>query len=58
MESFYRLGIKFVKLFWNSTLVIAALQQHESDLAAGALVVIDASKCRVRVLPLQPNGPW
>jgi predicted nuclease of predicted toxin-antitoxin system len=34
------------------SLVIAALRQHESDLAAGALVVIDASKCRVRVLPL------
>jgi predicted nuclease of predicted toxin-antitoxin system len=34
------------------SLVIATLRQHESDLAAGALVVIDASKCRVRVLPL------
>jgi predicted nuclease of predicted toxin-antitoxin system len=33
-------------------LVIAALRQHESYLAAGALVVIDSSRCRVRVLPL------
>jgi predicted nuclease of predicted toxin-antitoxin system len=31
--------------------VIAALRQHDSDLAAGALVVVDESKCRVRVLP-------
>jgi predicted nuclease of predicted toxin-antitoxin system len=33
-------------------LVIAALTQHEADLAAGALVVVDERKCRVRVLPL------
>jgi predicted nuclease of predicted toxin-antitoxin system len=32
--------------------VIAALRQHDADLAAGALVVVDESKCRVRVLPL------
>jgi len=32
-------------------LVIAALRQHESDLAAGALVMVDVSRCRVRVLP-------
>ena len=31
--------------------VIAGLRQHESDLAAGALVVIDAKRFRVRVLP-------
>lgn len=31
--------------------VIAALRQHESDLAAGALIVIDAKRFRVRVLP-------
>jgi predicted nuclease of predicted toxin-antitoxin system len=31
--------------------VVAALRQHEADLAAGALVVIDESKCRVRILP-------
>jgi predicted nuclease of predicted toxin-antitoxin system len=33
-------------------LVIAALRQHESDLAAGALVVVDERRSRVRVLPL------
>jgi predicted nuclease of predicted toxin-antitoxin system len=33
-------------------LVVAALRQHERDLAGGALVVVDASRCRVRVLPL------
>lgn len=33
-------------------LIIAALRQHETDLAAGALVVVDERKCRVRVLPL------
>lgn len=32
--------------------VIAALRQHEAALAAGALVVVDAKKSRVRVLPL------
>jgi predicted nuclease of predicted toxin-antitoxin system len=32
--------------------VVAALRQHEADLAAGALVVVDESKFRVRVLPL------
>src|SRR6266576_6295141 len=32
--------------------VIAALRQHDAALMAGALVVIDAKKCRVRVLPL------
>jgi predicted nuclease of predicted toxin-antitoxin system len=38
-------------------LVIAALQQHDAALAAGALVVVEEKKCRVRVLPLQtpPN---
>jgi predicted nuclease of predicted toxin-antitoxin system len=33
-------------------LVIAALRQHEADLAAGAIVVVDERKLRVRVLPL------
>jgi predicted nuclease of predicted toxin-antitoxin system len=33
-------------------IVVAALKQHESDLASGALVVIDESKSRVRVLPI------
>lgn len=32
--------------------VIAALRQHDAALAAGALVVIDLKKSRVRVLPL------
>ncbi|MEQ1826894.1 MAG: DUF5615 family PIN-like protein [Pirellula sp.] len=32
--------------------VVAALTQHETDLAAGALVVVDKSKSRVRVLPI------
>jgi predicted nuclease of predicted toxin-antitoxin system len=33
-------------------LVIAALRQHESALVAGAIVVVDKRKARVRVLPL------
>jgi predicted nuclease of predicted toxin-antitoxin system len=33
-------------------IVIAALRQHDSALAAGALVVVDVKKSRVRVLPL------
>ena len=33
-------------------IVLAALQQHESDLVSGALVVVDESKSRVRVLPI------
>lgn len=32
--------------------VLAALDQHEADLASGALVVVDESRCRVRVLPM------
>ncbi|MEQ8847442.1 DUF5615 family PIN-like protein [Botrimarina sp.] len=32
--------------------VAAALRQHEADLAAGALVVVDEARARVRVLPL------
>ena len=32
--------------------VIAALKQHEADLASGALVVLDQSRTRVRVLPI------
>ncbi len=35
-----------------SSIVAAALQQHESDLADGALVVVDESKSRVRILPI------
>lgn len=33
-------------------LVIAALRQHDTDLANGALVVVDESRSRVRVLPI------
>ncbi len=33
-------------------IVVAALNQHESELAAGALVVVDESKSRVRILPI------
>ncbi len=32
--------------------VASALQQHQSELAAGAIVVIDPSKLRVRILPI------
>ncbi len=32
--------------------VIAALRQHDAALAAGALVVVDVRKSRVRVFPL------
>jgi predicted nuclease of predicted toxin-antitoxin system len=33
-------------------IVLAALKQHQEDLALGALVVVDAAKSRVRVLPI------
>ena len=33
-------------------LIDAALNQHESALSSGALVVVDESRSRVRVLPL------
>jgi predicted nuclease of predicted toxin-antitoxin system len=32
--------------------VIAALRHHDADLAAGALVVVDVRRYRVRVLPI------
>jgi hypothetical protein len=32
--------------------VVAAINQHASELLAGALVVIDCSTARVRILPL------
>ncbi|MCO6048038.1 DUF5615 family PIN-like protein [Aeoliella sp. ICT_H6.2] len=35
-----------------ASLVVAALKQHESDLESGALVVVEESKLRVRVLPI------
>ncbi len=34
------------------SLVCAALQQHDADLASGALVVVDENKSRVRILPI------
>ena len=37
---------------YMSGVVIAALKQHESDLATGALVVVDEAKSRVRILPI------
>lgn len=33
-------------------IVVAAIRQHETELAAGALVVVDSNRNRVRVLPL------
>ena len=33
-------------------MVIAALRKHDADLAAGALVVVDPKKSRIRLLPL------
>ena len=33
-------------------LVAAALNQHQADLSSGALVVVDESRRRVRVLPI------
>ncbi len=33
-------------------MVIAAFNQHEADLSSGALVVVDESRSRVRVLPI------
>jgi predicted nuclease of predicted toxin-antitoxin system len=33
-------------------LIISALRQHEAALAAGAIIVVDERKSRVRVLPL------
>lgn len=34
------------------SVVIAALRQHDADLAGGAIVVVEERKLRVRVLPL------
>jgi hypothetical protein len=33
-------------------LVVAAIRQHETELASGALVVVEERKNRVRVLPI------
>jgi len=32
-------------------IVVAALRQHEAELAKGALVVVDEARSRVRILP-------
>lgn len=34
------------------SIVIAALKQHDTDLASGSLVVVDESRTRVRILPI------
>lgn len=36
-------------------MVIAALRNYESSLEAGALIVLDEGKSRVRILPLSPR---
>ena len=33
-------------------IVIAALKQHDADLASGSLIVVDESRTRVRILPI------
>ncbi len=35
-----------------ASIVVAALRLYESDLATGALVVVDEAKSRVRILPI------
>jgi len=35
-----------------ASIVLVALKQYESDLTAGALVVVEETKLRVRVLPI------
>jgi predicted nuclease of predicted toxin-antitoxin system len=37
------------------TQVVAALRQMSTELEAGALVSVDASRARLRVLPLRPQ---
>ena len=32
--------------------ILAALKQHDAELASGALVVVDESRSRVRILPI------
>lgn len=34
------------------TMIVTALRQHETQLATGALIVLDETKARVRILPL------
>lgn len=33
-------------------IVVAAIRQHEADLASGAIVTVDAARARVRILPI------
>lgn len=33
-------------------LVVAAIRQHEADLASGAIVTVEAARARVRILPI------
>jgi predicted nuclease of predicted toxin-antitoxin system len=35
------------------SILIAALRQHEADLVTGAIVVVEESTCRVRILPIR-----
>ncbi len=34
------------------SVILSVLRQHEADLTAGALVVLDRAKLRVRILPI------
>jgi len=35
-----------------ASILVAALKKHESDLASGALVVVEEAKFRIRILPI------
>lgn len=37
------------------SIIVAALRQYEALLEAGALIVVDESTCRARVLPVKPR---
>ena len=37
--------------------VAAALRQHGADLASGAVVVVDKTRARVRILPIRTPSP-
>lgn len=38
------------------SIIVAALRQYEDLLEAGALIVVDESTCRARVLPVRPHN--
>lgn len=40
-----------------AAIVINTIRQHETDLIAGALIVLDRVRARLRLLPLQRAGP-